>query len=100
MPYGAPLAFDPRWVDQVTRRLRRDQQIAQSAIGSGLLDGKPNKTPKDFIREAGEAITRMGNESEQAMAWAEPNTPATPRSSAKHWRRWLSPSMTTAPDDR
>jgi len=64
------LAFDPRWVDQVTRRLRRDQQIAQSAIGSGALDEKAEQDAKDFIREANEAITRMGNESEQAMAWA------------------------------
>lgn len=64
------LAFDPRWVDQVTRRLRRDQQIAQSAIDSGALDGEEHQDAKDFIREANEAITRMGNESEQAMAWA------------------------------
>ena len=64
------LAFDPRWVDQVTRRLRRDQQIAQSAIDSGALDTEEHQHAKDFIREANEAITRMGNESEQAMAWA------------------------------
>ena len=64
------LAFDPRWVDQVTRRLRRDQQIAQSAIDSGALDTEEHQEARDFIREANEAITRMGNESEQAMAWA------------------------------
>ena len=64
------LAFDPRWVDQATRRLRRDQQIAQSAIDSGALDTDEHQHAKDFIREANEAITRMGNESEQAMAWA------------------------------
>ncbi len=64
------LAFDPRWVEQVTRRLRRDQQIAQSAIDSGALAGEEQQDAKDFIREANEAIARMGNESEQAMAWA------------------------------
>ena len=64
------LSFDPRWVEQVTRRLRRDQQIAQSAIDSGALDTEEHQDAKDFIREANEAITRMGNESEQAMAWA------------------------------
>lgn len=64
------LAFDPRWVEQVTRRLRRDQQIAQAAIASGSLDAEEQQDAKDFIREASEAITRMGNESHQAMAWA------------------------------
>jgi len=64
------LSFDPRWVEQVTRRLRRDQQIAQSAIDSGARDTEEHQDAKDFIREANEAITRMGNESEQAMAWA------------------------------
>ncbi len=64
------LAFDPRWVDQVSRRLRRDQQIAQAAIESGELDAQEQQDAKDFIREATEAINRMGKESEQAMAWA------------------------------
>ena len=64
------LAFDPRWVQQVTRRLERDQQIAQAAIASGELDADEQQDAKDFIREAGEAINRMGKESEQAMAWA------------------------------
>lgn len=64
------LAFDAGWVEQVTNRLRRDQQIAQAALDSGQLDTGESQDAKDFIREAAEAITRMGNESEQAMAWA------------------------------
>lgn len=64
------LAFDARWVEQVTDRLRRDQQIAQAALDSGQLDTDERQAAKDFIREVAEAITRMGNESEQAMAWA------------------------------
>jgi len=64
------LAFDPRWVHTVTGRLRSDQEIAQAAIGSGELDSEEQQHAADFIREANEAITRMGKESEQAMAWA------------------------------
>ncbi len=64
------LAFDPRWVEKVSRRLQADQQIAQAAIDNGELAAEEQQEAKDFIREADEAINRLGKESEQAMAWA------------------------------
>ena len=69
-PFGAPWPLTRGGWTRWTRRLRRDQQIAQSAIDSGALDTEEHQEARDFIREANEAITRMGNESEQAMAWA------------------------------
>ncbi|GAB4915592.1 MULTISPECIES: hypothetical protein [Mycobacterium] len=64
------LAFDGRWRARVTRRLRADQQIAHDALTGNRLDPDEQARARRFIRAADDAINRLGNEADQAMAWA------------------------------